>query len=112
MTKMIKKQKANPIHKGGAIYSFDLTDKIGGLPARIPLNGTQDGDCPSTLDKDLGFTNYGMTRGGSRSKSHNNKKRHTKKTKTHHRKTKKNTHTKSRKHNRNTKRNTRAHKHH
>lgn len=112
MTKMIKKQKNNTIHKGGAIYSFDLSEKIGGLPARVPLNGTQDGDCPSTLNKDLGFANYGMSRGGSRSKSHNNKKRNTNKTNTRNRKTKKNTNTKSRKHNRNTKRNTRVHKRH
>ena len=61
-----------PNHRGGAIYTFDLNDKIGGLPARIPLNGTQDGDCPATDTTDLGFVNYGMTRGqkgGRRRKS-------------------------------------------
>ena len=71
-------------HRGGAIYSFDLKDKIGGLPARIPLNGTQDGDCPASDTKDLGFVNYGMTRGGGRkTKKHicKNNKRKTRKSK-------------------------------
>jgi len=66
-----KRQNKSKTHKkqrGGAIYSFNLNDKIGGLPARIPLNGTADGDCPATDTSDLGFTNYGMTRssGGGR----------------------------------------------
>jgi hypothetical protein len=52
--------------RGGAIYSFDLNDKIGGQPANIPLNGTADGDCPGSETKDLGFVNYGLTRGGDR----------------------------------------------
>ena len=54
-----KKLQKSIKHKqrGGAIYSFDLNDKIGGLPARIPLNGTRDGDCPATDTLDLGFTN-------------------------------------------------------
>jgi hypothetical protein len=62
------KNLQRPSHRGGAIYSFDLTDKIGGLPARVPLNGTADGDCPATDTADLGFVNYGMTRssGGAR----------------------------------------------
>ena len=72
--------------RGGAIYSFDLNDKIGGQPANIPLNGTADGDCPGSETKDLGFVNYGLKRGGNRkikkkrsssnkkSKSHSNKK--------------------------------------
>ena len=77
--------------RGGAIYSFDLNDKIGGQPANIPLNGTADGDCPGSETKDLGFVNYGLTRGGgdrkikqkrsssnkkskSKSKSYSNKK--------------------------------------
>jgi hypothetical protein len=55
------KNLQRPSHRGGAIYSFDLTDKIGGLPARVPLNGTADGDCPATDTADLGFVNYGMT---------------------------------------------------
>lgn len=62
------KSKTHKKQRGGAIYSFNLNDKIGGLPARIPLNGTADGDCPATDTADLGFTNYGMTRssGGGR----------------------------------------------
>ena len=67
--KTLKKHK----HRGGAIYSFNLNDKIGGLPARIPLNGTADGDCPATDTMDLGFVNYGMTRtsgGGRRHRMH------------------------------------------
>jgi hypothetical protein len=54
-----------PKHVGGAIYSFNLDDKIGGLPANISLNGTQDGDCPSSGAFDLGFTNYGLTKSNS-----------------------------------------------
>jgi hypothetical protein len=61
-----RKQMKPMNHKGGAIYTFDLDDKIGGLPARVSLNGTQDGDCPSTDTADLGFVNYGMKRGGGR----------------------------------------------
>lgn len=57
--KPIKQQSA------GAIYSFDLNDKIGGMPANIALNGTQDGDCPSSGALDIGFTNYGLTKGGA-----------------------------------------------
>ena len=86
-SKTLKKQR------GGAIYSFDLNDKIGGLPARIPLNGTADGDCPATDTTDLGFTNYGMTRssgGGRRNRrSLRSKKSTLKKRKSH--KTKRNT---------------------
>ena len=55
------KSKSRANHKGGAIYSFNLNDKIGGLPANIALNGTQDGDCPNSPTGELGFTNYGMT---------------------------------------------------
>ena len=71
MVKIMKKHKTKSLkrtHRGGAIYSFDLNDKIGGLPARIPLNGTQDGDCPASDTKDLGFVNYGATKGGARRK--------------------------------------------
>ena len=53
--------KSKSMHRGGAIYSFDLNDKIGGLPANIALNGTQDGDCPNSPTGELGFVNYGMT---------------------------------------------------
>jgi hypothetical protein len=80
--KKSKTSKHKYNHKGGAIYSFDLTDKIGGMPAYLPLNGTKDGDCPASDTKDLGFTNYGMTRGGARkrhSKKHSAKKHSAKK---------------------------------
>ena len=53
-------------HKGGALYSFDLLDKIGGLPARMGLNGTSDGDCPKGNVSDFGMNNYTITNGGSR----------------------------------------------
>jgi hypothetical protein len=69
---------------GGAIFSFNLDDKIGGLPANVALNGTQDGDCPTTGALDLGFTNYGLTKGGAYKK---NKKNHKK---IQHKKSKKN----------------------
>jgi hypothetical protein len=69
--------------RGGAIYTFDLNDKIGGLSARIPLNGTRDGDCPATDTMDLGFVNYGMTRpvasGGGRRRRHRHSKSKTSK---------------------------------
>ena len=70
------KSKSKSMQRGGAIYSFDLNDKIGGLAANIPLNGTQDGDCPNTNTAELGFANYGMTRsgGGSCNIKKNNKK--------------------------------------
>lgn len=87
--------------RGGAIYSFDLNDKIGGLPANIPLNGTADGDCPSSATKDLGFVNYGLTKGGNRkhkahSKAHRNSKSHRKNKK--HNKSKSKEHHKSKSH--------------
>lgn len=67
--------KSKSVHKGGAIYGYNLTDKIGGQAARIPLNGTQDGDCPDSNTTDLGFTNYGLTRGGGCVKKQKHKKR-------------------------------------
>lgn len=78
--KKSKKTKKSKYQKGGAIYTFDLNDKIGGLPAWIPLNGTKDGDCPATDTKDLGFTNYGMTRGGARKSNRSRGRRGNKKT--------------------------------
>lgn len=89
-----KSSISNKKYKGGAIYSFDFNDRIGGLPANISLNGTQDGDCPSTDTKDLGFTNYGLTRGGNR-KSH--KKSHKKSNKKSHKKSHKKSYKKSHK---------------
>jgi hypothetical protein len=81
-------KKANrKTHRGGALYSFNLNDKIGGLPARIPLNGTEDGDCPNCEIKDLGFVNYGIKQGGGRKSRRHSKSR----------KTSRKTHRKSRK---------------
>lgn len=71
-SKSSKQTKRTKKHqRGGAIYSFDLNDKIGGQAANIALNGTADGDCPGSDTKDLGFVNYGLKRGGNRK----NKKR-------------------------------------
>lgn len=83
MVKLIKKLnkkslKSNTNQKGGAIYTFDLNDKIGGLPSWVPLNGTKDGDCPAGSVQDLGFVNYGLAKGGSRKRSsrrHSNSKK-------------------------------------
>ena len=66
--KNVKRTKKH--QRGGAIYSFDLNDKIGGLPANIQLNGTADGDCPGSPTNELGFVNYGLTRGGNRKRKH------------------------------------------
>ena len=63
--KRTRKSKSNH-QRAGAIYTYDFNDKIGGLAANIPLNGTNDGDCPNTDVSALGFTNYGLTKGGSR----------------------------------------------
>jgi hypothetical protein len=87
------KSKTHKRQRGGAIYSFNLNDKIGGLPARIPLNGTADGDCPATDTADLGFVNYGMTRssgGGRRKLRVGRSKKSTKKSSRKSRKTKRN----------------------
>jgi hypothetical protein len=79
-----KKSHNRSSHRGGAIYSFDLNDKIGGLAANIPLNGTQDGDCPKSPTGALGFTNYGMTQNASGGgKKNKNKKSHKKSNKKH-----------------------------
>jgi hypothetical protein len=79
----------NKHHKGGSVYSFDLNDKIGGMPANVSLNGTIDGDCPKGNLTDLGFTNYAGSGGKRRSKksAKRSSKKHHSKTKT---KTKKN----------------------
>ena len=56
---MVKRGGGRP-QKGGAIYSFDLTDKIGGQAARMSLYKTTDSDCPSggVNDPSLGFDYY------------------------------------------------------
>ena len=71
-----KNTKKTYNHKGGALYSFNLLDKIGGLPAQLGLNGTVDGDCPKGNITDFGHNNYAITTGGSRKhkKTKNSKK--------------------------------------
>ena len=61
-----KNTKKTYNHKGGALYSFNLLDKIGGLPAQLGLNGTVDGDCPKGNITDFGNNNYAIAKGGSR----------------------------------------------
>ena len=67
--KTLKRQRQNKNQgqkqRGGAVYSFDFNDKIGGMPANVSLNGTADGDCPSNVS-DIGFSNYGVAKGGNR----------------------------------------------
>ena len=74
--KVVRKSKFNKT--GGAVYGFDLNDNIGGLPARVALTNTNDSDCPSSANYDLGFSNYGIasakggyynTKGASRTSS-------------------------------------------
>jgi hypothetical protein len=73
--KKVQRKSLKPNHKGGAVYTFNLEEKIGGLPSRIPLNGTQDGDCPASDVKNLGMVNYGAASGGARKhRSRNNSK--------------------------------------
>jgi hypothetical protein len=79
IVKKTHKRKGTNKHTGGSVYSFDLNDKVGGLPATVSLNGTGDGDCPSGNPSALGFDNYGIASGGKRSnrkKQKNNKKSH------------------------------------
>ena len=77
LKKTSKRHSKNKIHRGGSVYSFDLNDKIGGMPANVSLNGTMDGDCPSGNTSDIGFSNYGVAKGGKRnmSKKHSKSKR-------------------------------------
>ena len=76
-----KNTKKTYNHKGGALYSFNLLDKIGGLPAQLGLNGTVDGDCPKGNDTDFGRNNYAITKGGSRKNKMNRRSKKTKKVK-------------------------------
>ena len=49
--KSLKHKNLSPkLAKGGALYTFNLTDTVGGLPLQVPLNGTRDGDCPAQAD--------------------------------------------------------------
>ena len=61
-------------HRGGAVYSFDFNDKIGGLPANVSLNGGPDGDCPKGNLAELGMINYETVSGGRRSNRKSNRK--------------------------------------
>ena len=73
LKKTVKRSNKNRTHRGGAVYSFDLNDKMGGMAANVSLNGTLDGDCPSGNTSDIGFSNYGIAKGGKR---HMSKKSH------------------------------------
>jgi len=77
LTKKINKNK----QKGGALYGFDLTNKVGGLPSRVSLNGTADGDCPTGKITDFGMNNYKIAHGGFKSKKYKVKKSKSKKSK-------------------------------
>ena len=74
--KYSKKTKRNrKSHRGGAVYSFDLNDKVGGLPAVKSLYKTSDSDCPmgGVNDSTLGNAYYSPVgqSGGSKRKSKN-----------------------------------------
>ena len=69
LKKTMKRSNKNKLHRGGAVYSFDFNDKLGGMAANVALNGTIDGDCPSGNTSDLGFSNYGVKKGGKRNMS-------------------------------------------
>lgn len=76
--------KTKKQQRGGAVYSFDFNDKVGGMPARVSLNGTVDGDCPKGNVSDLGITNYkvsGGRRKGRKSGKRTNKRNHKKNSK-------------------------------
>ena len=73
LKKTVKRSSKNKLHKGGAVLSFDLNKKIGGMAEVVTLNGTIDGDCPSGNTSDLGFSNYGIAKGGKRHISRKNK---------------------------------------
>lgn len=74
LKKTVKRNNKHKLHRGGAVYGFDLNDKIGGMPANVSLNGTIDGDCPSGNTSDIGFSNYGVAKGGKRSMSKQHRK--------------------------------------
>jgi hypothetical protein len=86
--------------RAGAIYSFDLNDKIGGQAAYKSLYKTTDSDCPmgGVNDPDLGNSFYDPSKphsgGGRKHRSH--KRSNKKQVKRSHKKNAK--HTKSRKH--------------
>jgi hypothetical protein len=63
-------------HRGGAVYSFDFNDKIGGLAANVGLNGGPDGDCPKGNLAELGMMNYESAAGGRRKNKRSHKRSH------------------------------------
>ncbi len=68
---MSKTHTNKAIQNGGfAQYTFDLNDNIGGLPARIPLNNTKDGDCQNDSNMYIGGAKYRKNR-KTNNKSHN-----------------------------------------
>ena len=74
---MSKTHTNKAIQNGGfAQYTFDLNDNIGGLPARIPLNNTKDGDCQNDSNMYIGGAKKRRNR-KTNNKSHNS---HTHKT--------------------------------
>ena len=79
LKKTVKRSNKHKLHRGGAVFSFDLHDKIGGMPANVSLNGTIDGDCPSGNTSDLGFSNYDVAKGGKRNMSKKHRKSKTSK---------------------------------
>ncbi len=82
-SKKTLKQRRN--HRGGAVYSFDLVDKIGGQAAYKSLYKTTDSDCPmgGVNDPKQGYMYYSPLTshvGGSRSSRRSKKsKRHQRK---------------------------------
>jgi hypothetical protein len=91
------KKSISKRQRGGAVYSFDFKDTIGGLPATVSLNGTADGDCPSGNLSELGMSNYGIATGGKRKHSHSKNSKHSKNSNNN--KHNKHTHTKKCNHN-------------
>lgn len=57
-TKRTSSKRKYMLKRGGAIYTFDLTDKIGGQAARMSLYKTTDSDCPpgGPIDPALGYS--------------------------------------------------------
>lgn len=71
--KSYSKTHKTPNQKAGAIYSFDLNDRVGGLAAVKSLYKTSDSDCPmgGVNDPALGYDYYDPTKthsGGRRGK--------------------------------------------
>ena len=79
---MNTKTKSNSGVSGGALYTFDLKNTIGGLPAQIALTNTNDSDCPQLSEKNLGFSNYTKLSGG-RSNAHKKQSQHKSQHKSH-----------------------------